>query len=110
MNDNTPVADTESFTVAEGGTQSVVVNASVENHDIIREMIEGLDSEEIAAVAREWGAEVPFMRPAHLASDEARPRVVALLYLMLLLGVDILLFGVMQLVLGWQLRRSLQPS
>lgn len=27
------------------------------------------DSEEIAAEAREWGAEVPFLRPAHLAAD-----------------------------------------
>lgn len=29
------------------------------------------DSEEIAEVARRYGAEVPFMRPAELASDEA---------------------------------------
>jgi CMP-N,N'-diacetyllegionaminic acid synthase len=29
------------------------------------------DSEEIAAVARQWGAETPFMRPAHLATDTA---------------------------------------
>jgi N-acylneuraminate cytidylyltransferase/CMP-N,N'-diacetyllegionaminic acid synthase len=29
------------------------------------------DSEEIAAVARRYGAEVPFMRPAELASDSA---------------------------------------
>ncbi len=27
------------------------------------------DSEEIAAVARQWGAEVPFLRPAELAQD-----------------------------------------
>lgn len=30
------------------------------------------DDEEIARVAREYGAEVPFMRPAHLADDTAR--------------------------------------
>lgn len=29
------------------------------------------DDTEIAAVARQWGAEVPFRRPAHLATDEA---------------------------------------
>ena len=29
------------------------------------------DDEEIAAIARKWGADVPFMRPAELASDEA---------------------------------------
>lgn len=29
------------------------------------------DSEEIAAVARQWGAEVPFMRPAELARDDS---------------------------------------
>ena len=27
------------------------------------------DSEEIAEIARKWGAETPFMRPAHLADD-----------------------------------------
>lgn len=30
------------------------------------------DDEEIAAVAREWGAEIPFLRPAELASDTAK--------------------------------------
>ncbi len=29
------------------------------------------DDEEIAAVAREWGAETPFLRPSELASDQA---------------------------------------
>jgi CMP-N,N'-diacetyllegionaminic acid synthase len=29
------------------------------------------DCEEIAAVARQWGAAVPFMRPDHLATDDA---------------------------------------
>src|SRR4051812_14473677 len=36
------------------------------------------DDEEIAAVARQHGAEVPFMRPAELASDEAGSLGVAL--------------------------------
>ena len=33
------------------------------------QVIVSTDSEEIAEVAREWGAEVPFMRPAELADD-----------------------------------------
>ena len=36
----------------------------------LSEFIVSTDDEEIAAVAREWGAEVPFMRPAHLAADD----------------------------------------
>ena len=36
------------------------------------------DDDEIAQVAREYGAEVPFMRPAELASDEAGSLGVAL--------------------------------
>ncbi len=35
----------------------------------IRQVIVSTDSEEIALVAREWGASVPFMRPAELAED-----------------------------------------
>lgn len=38
--------------VAEGATQSVVVNASAENHEIIKKMIDGLDNEEVAANQR----------------------------------------------------------
>lgn len=34
-------------------------------------IIVSTDSEEIAAVAREWGAEVPFMRPKELAEDHS---------------------------------------
>lgn len=33
------------------------------------------DDEEIASVAREWGADVPFMRPAELASDTSAERL-----------------------------------
>jgi CMP-N,N'-diacetyllegionaminic acid synthase len=36
----------------------------------IARVIVSTDSEEIAAVARQYGAEVPFLRPAELASDE----------------------------------------
>lgn len=34
-------------------------------------IIVSTDSDEIAAVAREWGAEVPFIRPAEIADDYA---------------------------------------
>jgi pseudaminic acid cytidylyltransferase len=36
------------------------------------------DDEEIAAVARSYGAEVPFLRPAHLADDQATTQAVVL--------------------------------
>lgn len=36
------------------------------------------DDEEIAAVARSHGAEVPFLRPAHLADDQATTKAVVL--------------------------------
>lgn len=37
----------------------------------VTRVIVSTDSEEIAAVAREWGAEVPFLRPAELAMDHS---------------------------------------
>jgi CMP-N-acetylneuraminic acid synthetase len=37
----------------------------------VARVIVSTDSEQIAAVAREAGAEVPFMRPAHLARDDS---------------------------------------
>jgi len=37
----------------------------------IKRVIVSTDSEEIAAVARDYGAEVPFMRPAELARDDS---------------------------------------
>ncbi len=37
----------------------------------VERVIVSTDDEEIAQIAREWGAEVPFLRPAHLASDTA---------------------------------------
>lgn len=39
-------------------------------------IIVSTDDEEIAEVARQWGAEVPFMRPAELADDHATTRPV----------------------------------
>src|SRR4051794_39616334 len=38
---------------------------------LVERVIVSTDDEEIASVAREHGAEVPFMRPVHLASDDA---------------------------------------
>ena len=37
----------------------------------IRRVIVSTNSEEIAAVASQYGAEVPFMRPSHLAKDDS---------------------------------------
>lgn len=37
----------------------------------IERVIVTTEDDEIAAIAREWGAEVPFMRPAELATDTA---------------------------------------
>jgi len=37
----------------------------------ISRLIVSTDDEEIAAVARQWGADVPFLRPPHLANDTA---------------------------------------
>ena len=37
----------------------------------VERVVVSTDDEEIADVAREWGADVPFMRPSELASDEA---------------------------------------
>lgn len=41
------------------------------NVDRVDRVIVSTDSDEIAAVARECGAQVPFMRPAHLAADDS---------------------------------------
>ncbi|MCL4273880.1 MAG: acylneuraminate cytidylyltransferase [Anaerolineales bacterium] len=37
---------------------------------LVTRIIVSTDDEEIAAVAREWGAEVPFLRPSELAQDK----------------------------------------
>lgn len=45
--------------------------AAARESEVFSRMIVSTDDEEIAAAAREAGAEVPFVRPAHLASDTA---------------------------------------
>ncbi len=40
----------------------------------IDRVVVSTDSEEIAAIARRYGAQVPFMRPAHLAADTSPDR------------------------------------
>ena len=37
---------------------------------LFERVIVSTDDEEIAAIARQWGAEVPFLRPSELAQDE----------------------------------------
>lgn len=39
---------------------------------LVTRVVVSTEDEEIAAVARKWGAEVPFLRPAELAGDRAR--------------------------------------
>ncbi len=45
------------------------IGAALASKSVSR-VIVSTDSEAIAATALEWGAEVPFMRPAHLAGDD----------------------------------------
>lgn len=45
----------------------------------VKKVVVSTDDEEIASVAKNAGAEVPFMRPSHLASDKA-PSVDAILH------------------------------
>jgi len=44
--------------------------AAAKKSDLVTRIIVSTDDEEIAAVAREWGAETPFLRPAELAQDK----------------------------------------
>jgi N-acylneuraminate cytidylyltransferase len=44
--------------------------AAAQQSEAVTRVIISTDDEEIAAVAREWGAETPFLRPAELARDE----------------------------------------
>lgn len=46
------------------------IEAARTSHSVTR-VIVSTDDEEIAAVARTWGAETPFLRPAEFASDNA---------------------------------------
>jgi len=43
--------------------------AAAKQSSLVPRVIVSTDDEEIAAVAREWGAETPFLRPAELAQD-----------------------------------------
>src|SRR5512147_509246 len=45
------------------------IAAGLQAHSVSR-IIVSTDDEEIAAVAREWGAETPFLRPAEFAQDK----------------------------------------
>jgi pseudaminic acid cytidylyltransferase len=51
---------------------------AAKNSSAIDRIIVSTDDEEIADISREFGAEVPFMRPAELASDTAGSREVIL--------------------------------
>ena len=44
--------------------------AAAKQSELVTRVIISTDDEEIAAVAREWGAETPFMRPAEFAQDK----------------------------------------
>jgi len=44
--------------------------AAAKQSELMTRIIVSTDDEEIAAVAREWGAETPFLRPAELAQDK----------------------------------------
>ncbi len=43
--------------------------AAAKQSELVTRIIVSTDDEEIASVAREWGAEAPFLRPAELAQD-----------------------------------------
>ena len=47
------------------------IKACLECSDQFHKLIVSTDDETIASVARQYGADVPFIRPAHLATDEA---------------------------------------
>ena len=44
--------------------------AAARQSQLVTRVIVSTDDEEIAAVAREWGAETPFLRPAEFAQDK----------------------------------------
>jgi len=44
--------------------------AAAKQSELVTRIIVSTDDEEIAEVAREWGAETPFLRPAELAQDK----------------------------------------
>ncbi len=48
---------------------SYSIEAALAAPRVLDRVVVSTDDEEIAAIAREWGAEVPFLRPAALAGD-----------------------------------------
>ena len=54
------------------------IEAALQSPSVSR-VIVSTDDEEIAEVSREWGAEVPFMRPAELAGDDT-PHLAVMLH------------------------------
>ncbi|MCK6581298.1 MAG: acylneuraminate cytidylyltransferase family protein [Anaerolineae bacterium] len=48
------------------------IDAALTAREVFCRVIVSTDDEEIATISREYGAEVPFMRPAELAGDKAR--------------------------------------
>lgn len=81
------MTDYDAFIFARGGSKGVkgknikviagkpLISWSIDMalaNERIRRVIVSTDSEDIADVARQSGAEVPFIRPAELASDESR--------------------------------------
>lgn len=54
-----------------------VIEAALES-DKIKRVIVSTDDDEIAAVARDYGAETPFLRPMHLGQDDSTSIDVAL--------------------------------
>jgi len=78
--------DTVAFIFARGGSKGVprknirklagkpLIGWAIEQAkavDSIRRVIVSTDSKEIASIAREFGAEVPFLRPNYLAQDDS---------------------------------------
>lgn len=49
---------------------------AAKNCPLVSRVILSTDDEEIAKVGKEWGAEIPFMRPEELAGDDIRPEAV----------------------------------
>ena len=49
---------------------------AAKNCSLVSRVILSTDDEEIANVAKEWGAEIPFMRSEELAGDDVKPEAV----------------------------------
>ncbi|MBC7878969.1 MAG: acylneuraminate cytidylyltransferase family protein, partial [Anaerolineales bacterium] len=44
--------------------------AAAKQSELVTRIVVSTDDEEIAAIAREWGAEAPFLRPVELSQDK----------------------------------------